>query len=60
MSGQGIRRDGLSRCSVLVVREDCVGAAVSDRIIVFAVIMGALSGHTADFLAFRDLAQQIG
>lgn len=60
VSGQGIRRDPLSRPCVLAGREDCVGVAVSDRIVAFAGIMSALRGHAADLLAFQDLFQQIG
>ena len=60
VSGDSTSCDGLPRRRVLAGRYDGVGAAVSDRVMALAGIIGAVSGDAADLLACRDLAEQIG
>ncbi|KDB02441.1 hypothetical protein U879_17275 [Defluviimonas sp. 20V17] len=37
-----------------------MGAAVGDRIVALAGIVGAVGGHRTDLLVSRDLAEQLG
>ena len=60
VSGDSTSGDGLPWLRVLAGRYDGVAAAVSDRVMTLAGIIGAVSGDAADILACRDLAEQVG
>ena len=60
VSGDRASGDGLPRPRVLAGRDNGVGTTVSDRIMAFARIIGAVSGDAADLLACWDLAEQVG
>ena len=45
---------------VLANRNDRGGLSVDDRRMASAGVIGAISGHRADLLTFRDLVQQLG
>ena len=59
VSGHRTRGDGLPRLGVFAGWDDGMGAAVSDGIVAFASIIGAVCGDAADRLVRRDLVQKI-
>lgn len=59
-SGHGSGGDGLSRCDVPERRDGSVGAAVSNGVVAFPCVAGAIGGDAVDLRLRRDLVQQVG
>lgn len=59
-SGHGSGGDGLSRCDVPERRDGSVGAAVSNGVVAFPCVAGAIGSDAVDLRLRRDLVQQVG
>ena len=60
VSGDGTSRGSPPRLRFLAGRYDGLGAAVSDRIMALAGIIGTVRGDATYLLVCRDLAEQVG